>query len=74
MLARQLVLQDLHDSLELAILRIELQFLAFQLGAFEQARFVGRYLVLQPLDQSLVRACADFGIELLDFLHRLGLV
>ena len=74
LLARELVPKDLHDALDLRILRVQLHLLVLQLRALEKTRLVGGYLVLEALDEGLVRAGRDLCIQLFDLIHRLGLV
>ena len=74
LLARELVLKDLHDALDLRILRVQLHLLVLQLRALEKTRLVGGILVLEALDEGLVRAGRDLCIQLFDLIHRLGLV
>ena len=54
LLARELVPKDLHDALDLRILRVQLHLLVLQLRALEKTRLVGGYLVLEAFDEGLV--------------------
>ena len=74
LLARELVPEDLHDALDLRILRVQLHLLVLQLRALEKTRLVGGYLVLEAFDEGLVRAGRDLCIQLFDLIHRLVLV
>ena len=74
LLARELVPKDLHDALDLRILRVQLHLLVLQLRALEKTRLVGGYLVLEAFDEGLVRAGRDLCIQLFDLIHSLVLV
>ena len=74
LLAWEFVLENLHDALDLRILRVQLLLLVLQLRALKKSRLVGRYLVLEALDEGLIRAGRDLCVQFLDFIHRLGLV
>ena len=74
LLAREFVPEDLHDALDLRILRAQLHLLVLKLRALEKTRLVRGYLVLEAFDEGLVRAGRDLCVQLFDLIHRLGLV